>query len=87
MNADKIKTPLLSWAGKEDGSVDWSQGVEMYLALNRLRKKNIFLVYPNEGHIMYSNQAKMDLTTKIKDWFDYYLKGEKPADWILEGTK
>jgi dienelactone hydrolase len=75
MNAEKIVTPLLSWTGKSDGTVDWRQSVELHLALKRLNKTNILLVYPNEGHILNNTEAKFDLTARIKNWFDKYLKG------------
>jgi dipeptidyl aminopeptidase/acylaminoacyl peptidase len=74
MNAEKITTPLLSWTGKADGTVDWRQSVELHLALKRLKKKNTLLVYPNEGHILNNLEAQFDLTSRIKKWFDTYLK-------------
>lgn len=74
MNAEKIETPLLSWTGKSDGTVDWRQSVELHLALKRLKKTNTLLVYPNEGHILNNLEAQFDLTTHIKKWFDKYLK-------------
>jgi dipeptidyl aminopeptidase/acylaminoacyl peptidase len=73
-NAANITTPLLSWAGKEDRSVDWKQSVELHVALRRLNKRNVFLAYPNEGHILNEPSAQYDLTTRIKNWFDHYLK-------------
>jgi dienelactone hydrolase len=74
MNAEKIVTPLLSWTGKSDGTVDWRQSVELHLALKRLNKTNTLLVYPNEDHILHNLDAQLDLTLRIKKWFDKYLK-------------
>jgi dipeptidyl aminopeptidase/acylaminoacyl peptidase len=74
MNAERITTPLLSWTGKADGTVDWRQSVELHLALKRLTKINTLLVYPNEGHIINNREAQFDLTSRIKKWFDKYLK-------------
>jgi dipeptidyl aminopeptidase/acylaminoacyl peptidase len=74
MNAEKIETPLLSWTGKSDGTVDWRQSVELHLALKRLKKTNTLLVYPNERHILNNLEAQLDLTLRIKKWFDQYLK-------------
>lgn len=74
--AGTITTPLLSWAGKEDASVDWRQSIELHLALRRLQKRNLFLAYPHQGHILTDEDAKFDLTTRIKNWFDYYLKNK-----------
>lgn len=80
-NASKITTPLLHWAGKEDKQCDWRQGNELHLAMRRLNKSNIFLVYPNQGHILSNPVAQSDLTYRTKNWFDLYLKGKLfPAD-------
>ena len=74
INAANITTPLLSWAGKNDMQCDWRQSVELHLALRRLSKQNIFLAYQNEGHILDDPAAQKDLTIRIKNWFNYYLK-------------
>lgn len=74
MKAGDIQTPLLSWAGKEDDTVDWTQSVELHLALKRLKKKNKLLVYPHEGHILMNFDARFDLGTRVKEWFDSHLK-------------
>jgi dipeptidyl aminopeptidase/acylaminoacyl peptidase len=73
-HAANITTPLLSWSGKSDGSVNYEQGIELHLALRRLNKRNIFLLYPNQGHILSDEKAKRDVTKRVKDWFDLYLK-------------
>jgi len=73
-NASRITTPLLSYTGKDDNSVDFEQSIELHLALRRLHKPNILLLYPGQGHILFSADAQLDLTTRIKDFFNYYLK-------------
>lgn len=85
MSVDKIETPLLIWSGKRDRVVPMVQSVTMYLALRRLGKQTIFLAYPNEDHTLSSPSNQVDLSKRISSWFDYYLKGEKPADWIAKG--
>lgn len=86
MNAEKVKTPLLLWAGKEDRIVPYSQSISYYLALRRLENKNIMLVYPNEDHILENSSYKADLSKRMMDWFDYFLKGESTSEWITKGT-
>jgi len=86
VHAKNIKTPLLSWTGDADPQVDWNQSLEYYLALHRLEKKHIMLVYPKEGHTLTNQKNWNDLSVRIHEWFDYHLKGEKPADWIAKGT-
>lgn len=73
-NVSKITTPLLSWTGKEDKNVIWNQGMELHLAMRRLKKQNTFLVYPTEKHILVKPEAQKDLNIRIKEWFDSILK-------------
>lgn len=79
--ADKINTPLLIWTGKEDRHVDWEQSVTLHLALRNLQKTSTLLVYPKEAHIVMDKTRAKDLTNKVLDWFDHYLKKKKVA-WI-----
>ncbi|WP_296151160.1 prolyl oligopeptidase family serine peptidase [uncultured Flavobacterium sp.] len=69
-----IVTPLLSWAGKKDVSVDWEQSVALHLLLKRQHKKSLLLAYPAEGHVLASPEAQADLSARIKAWLDFYLK-------------
>ncbi|TRX32989.1 S9 family peptidase [Flavobacterium sp. ZT3R18] len=85
--ADKITTPLLLWSGKQDQQVDWHQSIEFYLALRRLNKKHIMLLYPNEKHSILNQPNQKDLLERVQDWFGYYLKDELPVPWINEGIK
>lgn len=82
MNAASINTPLLIWSGKADNHVNWHQSMELYLALRRLGKTSTLLLYPGEMHNLAKPKNQIDLTTKIIQWFDYYLKNEKTSDWI-----
>jgi len=86
-HVNKVNTPLLIWSGKLDYQVHWHQSVSFYLALRRLHKKNIMLLYPEEGHSLQQQKNQMDLSNRVDQWFGYYLKDEKPADWIVNGTK
>lgn len=84
LNAEKINTPLLTWTGKNDQTVKPEQTMAFFVALRRLQKTHIMLQYPNEQHSLSSDIAQEDLSRKTIEWFDYYLKKEKPADWILK---
>lgn len=75
--AKKIETPLLTWSGDNDTIVPHTQTMMLYFALRRLNKKNTMILYPNEGHFMSNPKNQKDLSVKIKNWFDYYLK-DKP---------
>lgn len=82
---DKIETPLLLITGKKDYTVNWQQSVTMFLALKRLNKKVNLVLYPNEGHSFMKQKNILDSSQKIKEWFNYYLKGEKQPKWLIEG--
>ncbi|MGB5819331.1 MAG: prolyl oligopeptidase family serine peptidase [Saonia sp.] len=76
-HAGNINTPLLLWTGEEDYHVDWHQSVELYLGLRRLNKACKLLIYPEENHSFLKPKNQMDLTQRIKRWFDAYLKPEE----------
>lgn len=78
-NATKINTPLMTWAGKNDPSVFWTQSAAFHLALRRLNKRNVFLLFPGENHNVIAPELQKILTTKTKNWFDYYLKEKSSA--------
>ncbi len=71
-----VNTPLMLWVGKLDDAVDYRQSFEMYFGLRRLNKICELAIYPSKGHNMYRSEPKyqIDLTRRIKAWFDKYLK-------------
>lgn len=81
-NAHKITTPLLSWAGKNDGMVNWRQSKSFYLALRRLEKEHTMLLYPNEQHLLLKEENQKDLFIRCIEWLGYYLKEEKKPTWL-----
>jgi dipeptidyl aminopeptidase/acylaminoacyl peptidase len=85
--ADKITTPLLIWTGSEDKQVNAVQSLELYLGMRRLSKKNILLRYPDERHSIEDSNRQKDLTLRVAQWFDYFLKDDPPTAWITEGLK
>ncbi len=87
VHASSITTPLLSWTGDADPQVDWHQSIKFYLALRRLEKKHIMLVYPKEGHSLMDKKNWNDLSVRIHNWFDYHLKDLPAAPWIRNGIK
>ncbi|MFY0482501.1 S9 family peptidase [Flavobacterium sp. PLA-1-15] len=86
VHAKSIQTPLLLWTGADDTQVNPQQSLEFHLALRRLKKKNILLVYPEEGHIIYGRRNQYDLNNKIEEWFDHYLKGVEAPAWSTSDT-
>ena len=84
---NKIKTPVLIWTGEEDRQIHYYQSVAFYLAMQRLKKSAILLVYPGDGHALVKKENQQDFAHRIEDWFGYYLKGESPKKWIAEGVQ
>lgn len=82
MRADNITTPLLQWSGKEDYQVIWNQSVAFHLAMRRLGKESILLLYPDEPHALLTQENKIDLNIRIQQWFDYYLKQHEKQAWM-----
>lgn len=83
--APKINTPLLIMHNDADGAVPWYQGVELFTALKRLDKKVWLLQYNGEDHNLVERKNRKDLSIRLAQFFDYYLKGAKPAKWMTEG--
>jgi len=85
MQAEKITAPVLLWTGKSDMQVDAHQSYEFYLALRRLGKKCIMMLYPNESHVLTDAANQKHITLKVLEWFDYFLKNNQDKKWITEG--
>jgi dipeptidyl aminopeptidase/acylaminoacyl peptidase len=83
--ADKIRTPLLIMANDKDGAVPWWQGIELFTALWRLEKPCWMLVYNEEDHNLVQRKNRKDLSVRLSQFFDHYLKGEPMPVWMSEG--
>ena len=84
--ADKIKTPLLLMHNDADGSVPWYQSIELFTAMKRLGKKVWLLEYNGEDHNLVERKNRKDLSVRLGQFFDYYLKDAPAADWIKKGV-
>lgn len=82
--ADQVKAPILLWTGSIDKNVDWKQTMEYFLSLKRSGKTAMAVFYPNEGHGLTKLPNLLDVSIKVEDWFDFFLKG-KNAVWIEKG--
>lgn len=83
--AQNYKSPVLLWAGLQDYNSHWEQTRHMYIALQRYKKPVIALFYKKEGHNLRKKKGQLDLTHRILDWFDYYLKKKIDTEWINKG--
>ncbi|WP_418639247.1 alpha/beta hydrolase family protein [Winogradskyella sp.] len=84
---EQIHTPVLIWTGENDTQINPNQSYAMYLALRRLNKKAIMLVYPEESHSLIYKENQKDLYFKIQEWLAYFLKDKTEVNWVHKGMK
>ena len=83
--ADKVQTPLLIMHNDKDGAVPWYQGIEYFMALRRLGKLVWMLQYNNEAHNLKERRNCKDLSIRLQQFFDHYLKGDPMPVWMKTG--
>lgn len=83
--ADKIQTPLLIMHNDDDGAVPWYQGIELFVAMRRLDRPVWMLVYNDEAHNLRQWPNRMDLSVRMYQFFDHYLKDQPAPQWLREG--
>jgi dipeptidyl aminopeptidase/acylaminoacyl peptidase len=82
----KVKTPVVIMSNDADGAVPWYQGIEMFTGLKRLGKPAWLLNYNNEAHNLVQRQNRKDISIRLSQFFDYYLKGAKAPAWMVSGV-
>ena len=88
LSVENVNAPILLWAGKKDGNVPWTQTMEFYIGLRRYKKDVIALFYQNGGHSFISDTPEqLDLSKKVLEWWDYFLKGNDHISWINKQMK
>ena len=85
-HADRCNTPLLIMHNDNDGAVPWYQGIEMFMALRRLQKPVWMLQYNGESHNIRARKNRKDITKRLQQFFDHYLKGDPMPKWMKEGV-
>ncbi|AJH15333.1 alpha/beta hydrolase family protein [Myroides profundi] len=85
---DQIKTPLLTFTGKKDENIHWEQQREFFIAMLRYKIPHVALFYNNEGHGLLKKENQIDITKRLIQWFDYFLKDidTKEANWVYQYT-
>ena len=82
----KVETPLLIMHNDADGAVPWYQGIEMYNGMRRLQKPCWMLVYNKDGHNLKKLPNKYDLSIRMNQFFDHYLKSAPMPRWMKRGV-
>lgn len=84
--ADKVHTPLLIMHNDKDGAVPWYQGIEYFMTLRRMGKPVWMLQYNNEAHNLRERRNCKDLSIRLQQFFDHYLKGAPAPVWMTKGV-
>ncbi len=82
----KVQTPLLIMSNDEDGSVPWYQGIELFTGLKRLNKPVWLLNYNGDDHNLMKNANRIDLSIRMRQFFDHYLLGAPAPVWLAKGV-
>jgi dipeptidyl aminopeptidase/acylaminoacyl peptidase len=82
---DKVNTPLLLMNNDADGAVPWYQGIEIYTGLRRMEKPVWLLNYNGDGHNLTRRANQVDLSIRMMQFFNHYLKGEPAPEWMTSG--
>ncbi len=80
-----VKTPVLIMHNDRDGAVPWYQGIEFFTALRRCGKIAWLLQYNNEEHNLEERRNAKDLSIRLSQFFDHYLKGAPMPKWMKHG--
>jgi fermentation-respiration switch protein FrsA (DUF1100 family) len=83
----KVNTPILLLHNDKDGAVDFTQGIEFYNALRRLKKPIVMITYKGENHGIAKLENRKDYAVRMMEFFDYYLKGKPAPDWWKQGVE
>lgn len=85
-HVDKVQTPVLIMHNDADGAVPWYQGIEFFSDLRRLDKPAWLLQYNKEAHNLVERRNCKDLSVRLQQFFDHYLKGAPMPVWMKTGV-
>lgn len=81
-----VTTPVLIMHNDADGAVPWYQGIEFFNALRRCGKPAWMLQYNGEAHNLNARHNAKDLSIRLQQFFDVYLKGAPMPEWMEKGV-
>lgn len=85
--AQNVNTPLFMTHNDNDGAVPWYQGIEYFTALRRLNKPVWMVNYNGDSHNLKAESwgNRVDLSIRLSQFFDHYLKKSPMPDWMKNG--
>jgi len=84
LNADKLNVPFLIMHTTLDPTIPMWNAIEFFLAAKRLKKRVWMLQYGKYGHTVHGREGK-DFNTRMRQFFDHYLKDSLPPQWMTIG--
>ncbi len=85
-HAQNVTTPTLIMHNDADGAVPWYQGIEFFMSLRRFGSPAWLLQYNDEAHNLSERRNSKDLSIRLSQFFDHYLKGEPMPAWMKSGV-
>lgn len=71
---DRVTTPVLIIAGRQDRVAPASQAEQLHNALRQANKASTLVIYPEEGHGIRAFPAMIDHVARIAGFFEKHLK-------------
>ncbi|MBO9683998.1 MAG: S9 family peptidase, partial [Flavisolibacter sp.] len=87
LHVDKVSSPLLIFHCKADAAVPFEQAVELFISMRRMGKKAWLLQYDQGYHSTQNLRDSRDLTIRVTQFFDHYLKGALAPLWMTTGIR
>ena len=81
-----VTTPVLIMHNDADGAVPSWQGIEFFNGLRRCGKQAWLLQYNDEAHNLKERRNRKDLSIRLAQFFDHFLKGAPAPIWMTEGV-
>lgn len=81
-----VNTPVLIMHNDNDGAVPWWQGIEFFNGLRRCGKQAWMLQYNDEAHNLMERRNRKDLSRRLEQFFDHFLKGKPMPVWMATGV-
>lgn len=85
--ASEVKAPMLLWTGEKDSNVDREETRSLFVALRKYKKPVVALFYQDEGHSLLQKTTQKDLSVRMLEWLDYFLKDKRDVEWIDKQMK
>jgi dipeptidyl aminopeptidase/acylaminoacyl peptidase len=77
--AESFKTPTMFLHGSDDWRVRPEQGVQLFLALQKVGVPSVYVEFPGEQHGLKVPQHRVLRNTLTLEWFDHWLRGTPVA--------